>query len=123
MSIGHVHSYERDLPVYQGEPDANGYNNPSATTHLLVGGAGNDEMNPIQMAKDPSPKEGPGLSKWFASEVDGPWTVITDQGNHVGIGRIQIIDDSYLSFDYIRTTTGEVYDSFKLFRDHSSIRR
>lgn len=120
---GHVHSYERDLPVYQGVPDSNGYNNPLATTHLLIGGAGNDEMNPIQRSKDPSPQEGKGKSKWYASEVDGPWTVITDQDNHVGVGKIQIIDDSNLSFEYIRTTTGEVFDSFKLYRDHTALRR
>ena len=80
-------------------------------------------MNPIQNAKDPSPKEGKGKSKWFASEVDGPWTVVTDQDNHVGIGKIQIVDDNNLSFEYIRTKTGEVFDSFKLYRDHSIMRK
>ena len=96
---GHVHSYERDLPVYQGKPESN-YNNPAATTHLLIGGAGNDEMKQIQLAKllDPSPKEGKGLSKWYSSDSNGPWTVVTDKDEHVGIGRVTIFDDSNLKF-------------------------
>ena len=45
---GHVHSYERDLPVYQGTPEPD-YDLPLATTHLLIGGAGNDEMHGIKV--------------------------------------------------------------------------
>ena len=40
---GHVHQYERSLPVYKDTVDPNGYENPDATTHLLIGGAGNDD--------------------------------------------------------------------------------
>jgi hypothetical protein len=89
----------------------------------LVGGAGNDEMHGIKVeldrSNDPAPKEGKGLSKWFESDENGPWTVTTDMDNHVGIGRINIIDDSTLTFEYIRTIGGEVYDSVTLKRDHS----
>ncbi|KAJ1417410.1 iron/zinc purple acid phosphatase-like protein [Ochromonadaceae sp. CCMP2298] len=117
---GHVHSYERDLPVYQGVPEAD-YDLPLATTHLLIGGAGNDEMRHIQLdhSTDPAPHEGPGQSKWFESDEDGPWTVTTDKDDHVGIGKVIIHDDSTLTFEYIRTITGEVFDSFTLTRDHS----
>jgi hypothetical protein len=119
---GHVHSYERDLPVYQGQVDSAGYNNPLATTHLLIGGAGNDEMKQIQLVKDlldPTPKEGKGLSKWFASTANGAWTAVTDKDEHVGIGKVTILDDNHLTFEYIRTKTGEVFDTFSLYRDHS----
>jgi hypothetical protein len=117
---GHVHSYERDLPVYKGVPEPD-YVDAVATTHLLIGGAGNDEMKNIQIDRtnDPAPQEGPGKSKWFESDDNGPWTAVTDGDNHVGIGKVTIVDDSTLKFEYIRTTTGEVFDSMTLTRDHS----
>jgi hypothetical protein len=70
---GHVHSYERDYPVYRGVVEKTSYDKPLATTHLLIGGAGNDEMKDAQREamKDPSPKEGSGLSKWWASTANG----------------------------------------------------
>lgn len=143
---GHVHSYERNYPVYQGNVDPNKYNNPKATTHLLIGGAGNDEMHGIQssldktldtaisiaqqafgrwsrvtgrqpnnLGTDPAPKDDP--TKYRSSS--GGWSVITDQDEHVGIGKVHIVDDNTLTFEYVRTTTGEVFDSVKLVRDHS----
>lgn len=114
---GHEHSYERDWPVYQGVPEAD-YVTPLATTHLLIGGAGNDEMHGIQLdrAADPSPHD-PFARK--AGDGNGPWTVVVDQENHVGIGKVTIVDDSTLKFEYIRTTTGEVFDQMTLTRDHS----
>eukprot|EP01038_Epipyxis_sp_PR26KG_P011236 gene11236-15077_t len=115
---GHEHSYERDYPTYQGVPEKT-YNDPSATTHLLIGGAGNDEMKNIQLDRfrDPSPIAD--LYKKVFLPQDGSWTVVTDKDNHVGIGKITIVDDSKLEFQYIRTTTGEVFDSVTLVRDHS----
>jgi hypothetical protein len=121
---GHVHSYERDYPVYKGQVDAAKYNNPLATTHLLIGGAGNDEMKDAKATvekyfKDPSPKEGKGMTKWYKSTADGAWTVVTDKDDHLGIGKVTIVDDNNLKFEYIRTSTGEVFDSMNLYRDHS----
>eukprot|EP01039_Chlorochromonas_danica_P007657 gene7657-8462_t len=118
---GHVHSYERDYPTYQGQVEKT-YDNPKATTHLLIGGAGNDEMHEIQRlsAGDPSPREAKGKTKWYSSDDNGPWTVVTDMDNHVGIGLVKIIDNEHLSVDYIRTKTGEVFDTISLTRDHTS---
>lgn len=119
---GHKHFYERNLPVYKGVPEQS-YANPKATTHVLVGGAGCDEMHHVQQyILDPStglttPNEGAGL--WKGSEDTGPWTVVTDLDEHVGVSTVDIVDDSTLVFKYIRTTTGEVFDSFTLTRDHS----
>eukprot|EP01035_Chromulina_nebulosa_P020343 gene20343-26406_t len=116
---GHVHSYERDYPVYQGVPEYT-YTNPSSTVHIMVGGAGNDEMHDAQLAShdiDPTNHESEG--KWVESRVDGAWTVITDKDDHVGIGKVTIIDDSNLKFEYYRSSTGVVYDSVNLVRDHS----
>ena len=43
---GHVHNYQRLFPVYNSTVDPAGYSNPMATTQVLVGGTGNDEMDP-----------------------------------------------------------------------------
>jgi hypothetical protein len=128
---GHVHSYERDFPVYQGKPEAD-YTNPTATTYVMIGGAGNDEMKDIKRRKqlaeqtealrastDPAPHDGAGGSTWVQGSDDGPWTAFTDKDNYVGIGKITIIDDSSLKLEYIRTVSGEVTDSITLTRDHS----
>lgn len=117
---GHKHQYERNYPVYQGKVEAT-YDNPRAPTHVLIGGAGNDEMHDMKRraASDPSPKEGPGLTKWWGSTAEGPWTVKTDLDDHVGIGKVTIVDDNNLKFEYVRTVSLEKYDSFSLYRDHS----
>jgi len=111
---GHVHQYERNLPVYQGIPEKD-YVNPVATTHLLIGGAGNDEMHHIKLdrSQDPSP-QGP-----KDNDEMGPWTVVMDMDDHVGIGKVTVVNDSTMTFEYIRTMTGEVFDSMTLTRDHS----
>jgi len=71
-------------------------------------------MRHIQLdhSQDPAPQS-------VAAQDDGSWTVITDKDDHVGIGKVTIVDDSTLSFEYIRTMTGEVFDSVTLTRDHS----
>jgi len=119
---GHEHFYERDLPVYKGVPEAD-YVNPLATTHLLIGGAGNDEMHgvaaEVDRSGDPSPNKGEGYTTWVKGDSDGAWTAITDKDNHVGIGKVTIIDDSTLTFEYIRTLNVSVFDSITLTRDHS----
>jgi hypothetical protein len=37
---GHQHLYERQYPTYKGEIQQRSYDNPLATTHLVIGGAG-----------------------------------------------------------------------------------
>jgi hypothetical protein len=122
---GHVHHYERNWPVYQDQvpstDPATAYQNPRDTTYVMIGGAGNDEMDDSQVS-DPSPndktgKNFVGKSKWRESDDSGPWTASVDQG-HFGIGLVNIVDDQTLKFSYVRTTTGEVYDSFTLVREH-----
>jgi hypothetical protein len=131
---GHVHSYERDYPTYRSVVDANGYNNPRATTYLMIGGAGNDEMKNVEKDSvwqkayemgrkyDKSPKEDGSNGRWAKGEegAAGPWTAKVDT-EFFGIGRVSIVDDNKLTFDYIHTTTGEVFDSITLVRDHSAL--
>lgn len=130
---GHVHSYERDYPVYQSVNDPAGYNNPKATTYLMIGGSGNDEMymaergrdSPAaeklkEMAKkyDVAPVEDGKDGKWKKDgPKTGPWTAQID-ADHFGIGKVTIKSSSELQFDYIRTTTGEVFDTMTLVRNH-----
>jgi len=123
---GHAHHYERNLPVYKGVTEPN-YNTPRAPVHLLAGGAGCDEMKDIitelkdPLGEDPSRvihPESDGV--WRPSEGTGDWLAFKDDGTHVGIGRVTIVDDSTLVFDYVRTQTGEVYDTITLTKDRSS---
>lgn len=120
--------------MYKGVVDPNGYNYPSATTFLMIGGAGNDEMHGAQIASakrtgatfvEPKPivpeyssVTSEGSSKWRASTQNGEWTAITDV-DYFGIGKVTVIDDSSLEFTYYRTTDGVAYDTFVLHRDHS----
>jgi hypothetical protein len=121
--------------VYQGVVDPNGYNNPSATTFLMIGGAGNDEMHGAQLASalktgkefvEPkvivpgySSVTSEGAGRWRASTQNGEWTAVTDVDNF-GIGKVTVMDDSSIEFLYYRTTDGTVYDSFVLHRDHTN---
>lgn len=117
---GHVHSYERDYPVYR-ETVEKSYENPNATTYLMIGGAGNDEMRKIKLDRTSDPTTN--LRGKKESDGDGPWTAVTDKDDHVGIGTVHIQDESTLRFDYIRTMNGEVFDSFTLTRDHTAFPR
>lgn len=121
---GHVHHYERNFPTYHGKVEMQSYSNPRATTSLLVGGAGNDEMDNDKLDKnalqyDVTPKEDGSDGSWSKSDdSNGPWTAFRDEGP-VGISLVTIVDDSTLEFKYIRTATREIYDSMTLIRDHS----
>ena len=115
---GHVHSYERDYPVYKGVLDPNGYVNPSATTYLMIGGAGNDEMT-NDLKESPNSWSPPvGVGKWIQSSTTGAWTAATDAG-YTGVGKLTVVDDSTLTFSYFRSKTGELHDFVTLKRDHS----
>lgn len=94
----------------------------------MAGGAGNDEIkNPKirqrRLQSDPSPlgKTLLALSGLFVGEDKevGPWTVVRDMDDHVGIMKVTVVDDSNLKIEYYRTMTGEMYDSVTLYREHS----
>lgn len=138
---GHRHWYTRNYPVYKDIVDPNLYQNPKATTHITAGGAGNDEMKDIQrkllLAADAAARAAageqgePGVEKPVdpsptdltmvrsPSPAAGAWNAKNDLDNHVGITKVTIINDSKLRIDYIRTKTGEIYDTMTLERDHS----
>ena len=105
------------------------YDNPRATTYLMIGGAGNDEMHNAEAGKPAevltaAEKErkaaaNEGSSRWRKGESDGAWTVVTDH-DHLGIGTVSIKNANELTFSYVRTTSGEIFDTVTLTRDHSS---
>jgi len=140
MLTGHVHDYERMWPTFGGvmeNPDSPNYNNPRATTHILIGGAGNDEMD----------KPGPGpnvlddgnsieeeavlndaelLTKAYDEAnyvkkepegVDADFVAFKDVNGAYGISRINILNATHLHFEYIRTQTGETFDEIWLVRE------
>lgn len=112
---GHIHSYERTYPVYKNTVQYytnNVYQNPNYTTYIMIGGAGNDEMNQDKYAKlfnlAPSFKK--------ESDINGPWTVITDKTNF-GAGKVTIISPTEMKFEYYRTDTNELYDSVTIIKN------
>jgi hypothetical protein len=46
---GHVHAYQRTFPVYNNNVTTS-YSSPPYPVHLIVGGAGCDEMDPPAQA-------------------------------------------------------------------------
>jgi len=70
---GHEHLYLRTWPVYRGSAEKT-YNNPSKVVHLLVGGAGNEEMNvktKVDFEGRPIIQEGEQPRKYTADYYDG----------------------------------------------------
>lgn len=120
---GHVHSYERTLAVHGGAVAEDGI------PHIMIGGAGNSEMRVDEERRlMQSAAEDAGLtaeqsaklaslatSNDAASEKRGVWTASMDTGN-VGIGLVQATM-STMSFQYVRTATGEVFDSLELSKN------
>jgi hypothetical protein len=112
---GHIHSYERTWPVYQGIPEPT-YTNPRAPMYIMLGGSGNDEMTSATKEKTFNPAPNYKLIK--ESDVPGPWTVVTDK-NHFGAGLVKVINRTHMEFQYIRTSDpSDPYDSVILIKSH-----
>ena len=107
---GHIHSYERTWPTYQGnvlstDPQT-AYINPLSTIYLVLGGAGNDEM---EDANIPEPTSLLSYKNRSNGEY-GPWSASVDL-HHFGIGKVNVLNSTTLRFDYIQTSIDHVYDS------------
>jgi hypothetical protein len=117
--IGHVHSYERTWPTYQGKVlstnPKTAYINPLSTIYLILGGAGNDEMSDANIPEldyisDPTHSFS---YKNYSNGDYGPWSASVDL-HHFGIGKVQVLNSTTLIFEYIQTSTEHVYDSIIL---------
>ena len=112
---GHVHSYERTWPTYQGKvlstDPKTAYINPLSTIYLVLGGAGNDEMEDANIP-DPTALFS---YKDYSKGNYGPWSASVDL-HHFGIGKVNVLNSTTLRFDYIQTSIDHVYDSIVIHK-------
>ncbi|KAH8694286.1 Metallo-dependent phosphatase-like protein [Talaromyces proteolyticus] len=97
--FGHQHNSQRFQPVYNNTADPKGLNDPTAPMYIVAGGAGNIE-GPTSVGSEPSYTA-------FAYAEDFSYATI------------KFIDLQHLQIDFIRSSTGEVLDSSKLYKSHS----
>jgi len=96
---GHVHSLERQLPVYKGVHEES-YDNPTFPVHVLSGAAGCDEgLNAYKNVKAPL---------WNAY-----W-----ENKAYAIGKLTILSDSQATWEFFNSESGELLDSFTLNKSH-----
>jgi hypothetical protein len=93
---GHLHSYERQYPVYDGTNVETDYENPSYTTYIISGGAGCDEGNSD-----------------YDDDAEVPsWNVYIDH-THYGVGMLDVSPQE-LTWRYLDSATGDVLDEMTL---------
>jgi hypothetical protein len=114
--VGHVHSYERTWPTYNGEvlstDPTTAYINPLSTIYLIIGGAGNDEMSDANIS-ELNKENDPASSFSYKNKSNGdygPWSASVDL-HHFGIGKVNVLNATTLIFEYIQTSIDYVYDS------------
>ena len=140
---GHVHYYERDWPTFNGE-SIQSYDQPEHTTHIMVGGPGNDEMavglrrklaaedylrkggsesglqkewDAITKGKifDPSRESVEAWSAKLESAGDSAGDMIAVVDEiHYGIGIVEA-NRTHLNWKYVQTTDGTVADEFTIY--------
>ncbi|XP_019088744.1 PREDICTED: probable inactive purple acid phosphatase 24 [Camelina sativa] len=100
---GHVHNYERSCPIYESQCVNNDKDHYSGTfkgtIHVVVGGAGS-HLSP------------------FSSLVP-KWSLVRDYD--FGFVKLTASDHSSLLFEYKKSSTGQVYDSFNISRDYRDV--
>ncbi|KAK8129039.1 Metallo-dependent phosphatase [Apiospora sp. TS-2023a] len=96
--FGHVHNAQRHQPVYAGEVDPNGLDDPKAPMYIVTGGAGNVE----------------GL----AEVGEKPNYTAFAYADDFSYGKVSFLDANRLQVDFIRSSTGETLDSSVLYKSH-----
>ncbi|KAF3333942.1 nucleotide pyrophosphatase/phosphodiesterase isoform X1 [Carex littledalei] len=101
---GHVHNYERTCPVYQSqcqEDGSNFYTGPfTATTHVVVGGAG-------------------AYLTTFIKDDPVQWSFYRDFD--FGFVKLTAFNHTTLRFEYKKSSDGNVYDHFTISRDYKDV--
>ncbi|KAL6623537.1 hypothetical protein ACP70R_033416 [Stipagrostis hirtigluma subsp. patula] len=101
--FGHIHSYERTCPIYQNRCVQDGSHHYSgrfnATTHVVIGGGG-ASLSP------------------FRTTVP-PWSFFRDFD--FGFVKLTAFNNSFMLFEYKKSSDGEVYDHFTVSRDYRDI--
>ena len=99
--FGHVHNSQRFLPLYKGQPDAGGMENPQAPMYIVAGAAGNIEGMQTLGRKKP-----PGIA--YAND------------EHFAYARLRFENEHNMTVSFIKSTTGEVLDTATLQKDHKT---
>ncbi|KAL7624429.1 hypothetical protein AAE478_005993 [Parahypoxylon ruwenzoriense] len=96
--FGHVHNSQRFRPVFNNAADPKGYDDPAAPMYIVAGGAGNIE----------------GLSAVGKNLSFNAFAYADD----FSYAKVSFLDENNLQVDFIKSTTGEVLDTSKLFKSH-----
>ena len=92
-TAGHVHAYYRLFPVYNNTIQRS-YDNPRLPVHLIVGGAGCDEMMNASVS---------------APGVDPAW-VATSVTDYYGLGLLDVQNDTALRWRWFESRNGVILD-------------
>ncbi|GAA5886497.1 hypothetical protein JCM6882_001657 [Rhodosporidiobolus microsporus] len=97
---GHVHTYERFLPMFNGTIDPAGYNNPRAPVPILLGNGGHyDGLDEFE-----GPERANGTA--FATDQEYGWTHLT------------LHNRTHLELRSIAARNSSVIDSVVLYKEH-----
>jgi len=105
---GHKHSYQRTFPVLNNTIETS-YTNPSFPVHLIVGGAGCDEMD-AQVSGVELPQEG-------SPAADPAWLAMADT-THYGMGILDVINATTLQWRWFESLDGTLLDQITLVKDN-----
>jgi acid phosphatase type 7 len=97
--FGHVHNSQRFMPVVNGTADTAGLNDPKAPMYIVAGGAGNIE----------------GLSSVGTKQSFNAFAYADD----FSYAKVSFLDSNNMQVDFIRSSTGEILDTSKLYKSHS----
>lgn len=97
--FGHVHNSQRFVPVYNNTADAAGLDNPKAPVYIVAGGSGNIE----------------GLSTVGTQQSYNAFAYADD----FSYAKVSFADANNLQIDFIRSSTGEILDTSKLYKAHT----
>jgi len=100
---GHVHSYERNYPAYKNKRTG-GYVQPPNPIGVVLGNAGN-----IEGLEDENKND------WTWPEPE--WSAFR-YGLGYGYGMLNVVNNTYLNWQFIDAASGNVLDQFSVLKKH-----
>jgi hypothetical protein len=97
--FGHVHYYERDLPVANNVLDPKGLNNPKAPWYITSGAGGNFEGHTSAPSTYPN------------------YTVVINNSDY-GWSNLTFYNSTHLGPQFISSETNEILDEAILYKAH-----
>eukprot|EP01095_Lingulamoeba_sp_RSL-Kostka_P011056 TRINITY_DN4118_c0_g1_i1.p1 TRINITY_DN4118_c0_g1~~TRINITY_DN4118_c0_g1_i1.p1 ORF type:complete len:128 (-),score=34.97 TRINITY_DN4118_c0_g1_i1:161-544(-) len=95
---GHTHNYARSYPVFNGVVVSTNFTNPTATSYVICGAAGNIEGHE-SIDKDPD------------------WLAFANDQNY-GYGYVHIYNNTHLDYGFIDGDTNTLIDGFHLVQEN-----